>query len=332
VAAIFELSLGAEEDARIGYALPAYDLSASPAAKTVYIPWSKFAQPNWTRVEISIAEAVKKVASVNFRFQAKDGTKGEFNIMQIGAYNGPYYSNCPGSVPPDPILPKSSSSETVIPKSSSSYDGIVVEASAIKCGGFVWGGYDDYRIDTECDAGGNTSGIWFSYTDSTDKGESVLTWAVRNEFSDYDPEFEDCYGVCGKYTLDKGRLDYDPFVGVGFNLGGTDEDGNLTAVDATGMQQICIDFSSTHAAIMEMGLTDELEKRLGYALPAYDLGKSATGKSVCIPWKKFAQPSWAEVHISAEEAVKALVSLRIRVQAKTGSAGILNITNVGTYW
>lgn len=342
VDAIFELSLGDEEDAKIGYALPAYDLGKSPTAKTILIPWSKFAQPNWVKSsqEISMDEAVKKVASVHFRFQAKDGTKGEFNIIQIGSYNNPYfYQNsfvCPGSVPPDPIPPKSSSSETAIPKSSSSssYTGIVVEASAIKCYGFSWYGIDDEtRIDTECDAGGNTSGIWFSYTDSTDRGESVLNWVFRNQFSDHDPEFEDCYGVCGKYTLNKGRLDYDPYVGVGFNLGGTDNEGNLVPVDATSMKQVCIEFSSTHAATLEMGLTDELEERVGYGVPAYDLGKSTTGKRVCIPLSKFAQPAWVKSSqtISAEEAVKSLVSFRFKIQAKDGSKGDFNIRSVNQY-
>ena len=336
VPAILELSLGDEEDAKIGYALPAYELAKSAIGKTVRIPWSKFAQPSWVKgdQQISMNEAVKKVASVNVRFQAKDGTKGEFDIMGIEAYNSPNFNACPDYVPSDPIPPKSSSSETVIPKSSSSYTGIVVEASAIKCDGFSWFGVDDEpRIDTECDAGGNTSGIWFSYTDSTDRGESVLNWVVRNQFSDHDPEFEDCYGVCGKYTLNKGSLYYDPYVGVGFNLGGTDNEGNLVPVDATSMKQVCIEFSSTHAATLEMGLTDELEERVGYGVPAYDLGKSTTGKSVCIPWSKFAQPAWVKSSqtISTEEAVKSLVSFRFRIQAKDGSEGEFNIRSVNPY-
>jgi len=336
-AAILELSMGDEEDAKVDYALPAYDLGKASTGKSVYIPWSKFTQPSWGKVKISTEEAVKKLASVRIKIQAKSGSNGEFNIMKIEAYGRGSHSFCSDYVPPvssSSIVPKSSSSETVIPKSSSSYTGIVVEASAIKCDGFSWSGIDDEtRIDTECDAGGNTSGIWFSYTDSTDRGESVLNWAVRNQFSDHDPEFEDCYGVCGKYTLNKGRLDYDPYVGVGFNLGGTDKDGNLVPVDATSMKQVCIVFSSTHAATLEMGLTDELEERVGYGVPAADLGKSTTGKSVCIPWSKFAQPAWVKSSqtISAEEAVKSLVSFRFKIQAKDGSEGKFNIMRVDPY-
>lgn len=338
VDAIFELSLGDEEDAKIGYALPAYDLGKSPTAKTILIPWSKFAQPNWVKSsqEISMDEAVKKVASVHFRFQAKDGTKGEFNIIQIGSYNNPYfYQNpfvCPGSVPPDPILPKSSSSWVVLqssgsvePKSSS---------SLAPCDFENWyGGEGVARINTGYDAGFNNSGYWYIANDSTDGGKSVITWAAEPDpEGGLEPVLDSCgTGVCGTYKLDKGILDYDPFVEIAFDLAGRDADGRVIPVDISGMGGIDIEFSSSHAATLELSLGEEKDAELGYALPAYDLGKSPTGKYASIPWSKFAQPSWAKGDqiISIEEAITSVASIRVRIQAKTGSEGQFHIMGIG---
>ena len=99
------------------------------------------------------------------------------------------------------------------------------------------------------------------------------------------------------------------------------------------MKGIAITFSVTHAAVLELSLGDEMDKKIGYALPAYDLGKSSTGKYASIPWSKFAQPSWAKDDqlISMDEAVKSIASIRVKVQAKTGSTGEFNIMQVGEH-
>ena len=335
VPAILELSLGDEEDAKIGYALPAYELGKSAIGKTVRIPWSKFAQPGWVKgdQEISMNEAVKKVASVNVRFQAKDGTKGEFNIMGIEAYNSPNFSNCPVYVPSDPIPPKSSSS--VVPPSSSSVEP-KSSSSLAPCNFENWNGADGVaRISTGYDAGFGNSGYWYFYNDSLDGGKSIITWAAESdEYGGLEPVLEACAtGICGSYTLDKGSLDYDPFVVIAFDLAGKDADGRAIPVDASGMGGIRIDFSVTTPAVLELSLGDEMDKKIGYALPAYDLGKASVGKTVNIPWSKFRQPSWARSDqlISMDEAIKSIASIQFKIQAKSGSAGNFEIMSVGSY-
>ena len=52
--------MGNEEDAKIDFALPAYDLGTSTVGKSVRIPWTKFAQPSWAKNQISTEEVVKK--------------------------------------------------------------------------------------------------------------------------------------------------------------------------------------------------------------------------------------------------------------------------------
>ena len=77
---------------------------------------------------------------------------------------------------------------------------------------------------------GSDAGKWFWETDSADGGKSVLEWPV--ELGNYydanalDSVFGFCYGVCGTFRLDMGDLSYNPYVSVGFNVAGFDNEGN----------------------------------------------------------------------------------------------------------
>lgn len=218
------------------------------------------------------------------------------------------------------------SSDSVEPKSSS---------SLAPCDFENWIGAEGLaRINTGYDAGFNNSGYWYTYNDSLDGGKSTITWAADpdEEYGGLEPVLEACgNGMCGTYKLDKGDLDYDPFVEIAFDLAGKGADGQAIPVDISGMEGIDILFSSSHAAVLELSLGEEMDKKIGYALPAYDLGKSPTGKYASIPWSKFAQPSWAKGDqiISIDEAITSVASIRVRIQAKTGSEGQFNIMGIG---
>lgn len=213
----------------------------------------------------------------------------------------------------------------------------ILAAATLSFGFVTWNGADGIaRVDTELDAGEDNSGYWYNYNDAADGGESVVDWKVApdEEYGGLEPVLEACAtGICGSYTLGKGTLDYDPFIGVGFNVGGADKAGKAIPVDASSMKGVCITLSVTHAATLELGLGDANDAKIGYANPAYDLGKSATGKTADVPWSKFAQPSWAKADqsISIDEAVASLASIKVKVQAKTGSTGEFNIMSVGDY-
>ena len=213
----------------------------------------------------------------------------------------------------------------------------VLAAAALSFGFETWNGADGIaRVDTGLDAGEDNSGYWYFYADDADGGGSVVQWAADpdEEYGGLEPVLEACGdGICGTYTLDKGTLDYDPFIGIGFNVGGADAAGKAIPVDASSMKGVCMTLSVTHAATLELGLGDANDAKIGYANPAFDMGKSATGKSVDVPWAKFAQPSWAKADqsISIDEAVASLASIKVKVQAKTGSTGEFNIMQVGDY-
>lgn len=257
--------------------------------------------------------------------QSTDGSSS--SVQSANGSSSSIQSSTPSSVE---LLSSSSvvppSSDSVEPKSSS---------SLAPCDFENWIGAEGLaRINTGYDAGFNNSGYWYTYNDSLDGGKSTITWAADpdEEYGGLEPVLEACgNGICGTYKLDKGDLDYDPFVEIAFDLAGKGADGQAIPVDISGMEGIDILFSSSHAAVLELSLGEEMDKKIGYALPAYDLGKSPTGKYASIPWSKFAQPSWAKGDqiISIDEAITSVASIRVRIQAKTGSEGQFNIMGIG---
>lgn len=210
----------------------------------------------------------------------------------------------------------------------------ILAAASLSFGFETWFGADGVeRVITDLDAGDDNSGYWYSYADDADGGGSSVTWKVPagNEWDDNSlaPVVEACGGVCGTFALDKGTLEYDPFVGIGFNVAGADAGGKAIPTDASSMSGVCIAYSVSAAATLELGLGDTKDASIGYANPAVDLAKSATGTVKDFPWSKFAQPSWAEKKITIDEAVASLASIKFKIQGKTGSSGEFNIMSVG---
>lgn len=200
----------------------------------------------------------------------------------------------------------------------------------------TWTGTESvYQINTELDAGGEKAGYWFIYADDADGGASKITWPVPagNDYSEtaLDPIIDYCGGVCGTFSLNKGTLDYNPFVGIGFNIAGSaDADSEvMEAADATAMGGICIGYSVDAAAALEMGLGDAVDATLGYDNPFVTLPKSATGVVKEFTWDKFKQAGWGKGKISGAEAAAKLVALKFKIQAASGTSGQFNIMSFG---
>lgn len=259
----------------------------------------------------------------------------------------------------DPICtptPVSSSSIT-IPKSSSSVkrsSSSVVRSSSSKARSSsslakssssrgpistafpTWYGGDGIeRVDTRLDDGSETSGYWFVYADDADGGKSKVEWPVPlgNEYSPdaKEPVLLHCGGLCGTAVLDKGTLTYNPFVGVGFNVAGSDGHYGVAA-DASAWGGLCITYRSAVAPSLELGLDDATEGSIGYANPAASLPKSTVGTMKNLAWTDFKQPSWykGDVKIDGPTAAKQLVSVKFTIQASTGKYDF-NVCAIGPY-
>lgn len=209
-------------------------------------------------------------------------------------------------------------------------------AASLSFGFETWNGADGvYQINTELDAGTETAGYWFTYADDADGGASSVTWpvAIGNEYSEtaLDPVIDYCGGVCGTFALDKGTLEYDPFVGIGFNIAGENESGTVVTADASAMGGVCITYTVDAAASLEMGLGDAKDAELGYDNPYASLPKATSATTKDIAWSGFKQAGWGKGKITGEEAAAALAALKFKIQAKTGTSGNFNIMSVGAY-
>ena len=210
-------------------------------------------------------------------------------------------------------------------------------AAASAFGFVTWNGSEGvYKIDTELDSANGNGGYWFTYGDDADGGASKVEWPVEpgNEYSTdaLDPIIDYCGGVCGTFSLNKGTLTYEPFVGIGFNLAGVPE-GSTAAdqADASAMGGVCITYTVDVAASFEMGLGDAGDAEIGYDNPAASLAKASSAKTVDLEWSKFKQAGWGSGKITGPEAAKKLAALKFKIQAKDGTTGGFNIISVGAY-
>ena len=195
-----------------------------------------------------------------------------------------------------------------------------------------------YYVNTGLDNGTNTAGYWFVKDDHDDGGESKVVWPVAtgNELNNnsLDPIIEHCKGVCGTAKLNKGTLTYNPFVTVGFNVVGEDENSGTPAPgNASSWGGICITYRSDVSPSLELSLGD-VDAAIGYALPAASLPKTRNGGSQikCFSWSDFKQPSWYKgaTKISGPDAAAQLVSINFKMQGVPGKYKF-NICAIGPY-
>ena len=194
----------------------------------------------------------------------------------------------------------------------------------------LWKGSDGLpQVLTGIGNESETAGYWFSYDDSGDKGGSKVIWADGTvELGNGDsPDALDnvilwCNGVCGTAVLDKGKLSYNPFVGIGFNVVGeiAKGEGNPQPGDASAWGGVCITYKSGAAPALELGLGDEVDASIEYANPAAQLPKSTDGTMKQLVWTDFKQPTWYKgtTKMSGPDASKQLVALKFKIQAQSG--------------
>jgi hypothetical protein len=194
----------------------------------------------------------------------------------------------------------------------------------------LWKGSDGLpQVMTGIGNDSETAGYWFSYDDSGDKGGSKVIWADGTvELGNGDsPDALDnvilwCNGVCGTAVLDKGKLSYNPFVGIGFNVVGeiAKGEGNPQPGDASAWGGVCITYKSGAAPALELGLGDEVDASIEYANPAAQLPKSTDGTMKQLVWTDFKQPTWYKgtTKMSGPDASKQLVALKFKIQAQSG--------------
>lgn len=211
----------------------------------------------------------------------------------------------------------------------------------------LWDG-DTEKVETELENETKTGGYWFEFNDSIHNGQSKILWPVDkgmegNENS-FQPVVDFCHGICGHIVLSTADTTYDPFVGVGFNVVGyaSPTDSTPVAGDATMWGGICIRYSSTLPATLELSLGEDIDKALNYDTPVVELPESKDnttkgypwesydGTTKGFPWESFAQAGFGEGDkITGPEAAAKLVAVKFKVQAKESTEGYFYISQIG---
>ncbi|MCQ2123027.1 MAG: hypothetical protein MJZ25_02465 [Fibrobacter sp.] len=246
-------------------------------------------------------------------------------------------SQVPGSSSSSAFKPEVSSSSIYIPPVIGCKTKTLMGCAFTTLGDHKWDADEGYKIDTGMDNGTKTSGYWYEYNDNVDGGKSYIEWPAAKG-NDYHKDAMDniidyCMGVCGTAHFDKGTVTYDPFVGIGFNLVGEDEKGNVQSGDITGWTKICIHYSSDISAELQLGFTDEYTKdSLGFDVPKKGLQKSSSGKQICydVDSTNFRQDGWG-IKQPWEEILKNVTSINIKFSDKSGTEAKFDIISIGWY-
>ena len=211
----------------------------------------------------------------------------------------------------------------------------------------LWEG-DSQKVETELDNWTETAGYWFEFNDSRDSGHSKVQWPVPKG-EEYDktslqPVVDFCHGICGHIVLSTEDTTYAPFAGVGFNVVGETSatDSTPAAGNATAWGGICIRYSSTLPATLELSLGEDIDKALNYDTPVVELPESKDsttkghpwdsydGTTKGFPWESFAQAGFGEGDkITGPEAAAKLVAIKFKVQAKESTEGDFYISQIG---
>lgn len=315
-----------------GYNVPMVILPATEAEdeyRVESIKWSAFEQL-WGGTETLSGPAVASMLKgISIVVESDPYTSQFFNVYQIGSYG-----RCSNVQATNVDLTQFRGNGAA--SSSSAESSSSGENPQVTCANDdLWCGPQGiYMVLTGLDAGDETSGYWFSYADDADGGQSKIDWPVErgNEYSPdaFDPVIDYCGGICGTYTLDKGTLDYDPDVGVGFSIAGTKDDSSEpVAADASGWGGVCITYTADNAAKLIMDLGDAKNAELASDKPFVTLGKTTVPQETCFTWSQFKQGGWGVAKggstVSGDAASKILVYLNFEIQAKTGTTGGFNV-------
>ena len=198
---------------------------------------------------------------------------------------------------------------------------------------FAWyGSNGKARVVTGLGNGTHTEGIWFSFNDANDEGESSVVFLDSKGDHPTDEDVKTYGGIKGKITLKEGNAMY-ARAGIGFNIVGEKEPYVAEEGNASKWGGISIGYKSDKNFSVELGLTDQMDKAVGYANPEHTLSATNIETFVRIPWSDFKQPAWVGSFfekITGPEAAEILVSLRFVMVGSEGSYNLL-ITKIGSY-
>ena len=199
------------------------------------------------------------------------------------------------------------------------------------CRGFSWYGYAHDTVVVGCNNDiPEESRYWFPVDDNSDGGKSKVIFHDGMEYTkeNYVSIIETCEGFCADFVLNQDTLPYKPYVGAAFYVAGTDADGQPILADVSRAGGICITYTSTASAVLELGFNDEIDEAIGYDYPYVYLPKRETAQEVCTSWAGFKQAGWGKAKVTGDDASLNLSTIRFKIQQADSTTGSFNVIAV----
>ena len=199
------------------------------------------------------------------------------------------------------------------------------------CGYFSWAGYAHDTVVVGCNNDiPEESRYWFPVDDNSVGGKSKVIFPNGMEYTkeNYVSIIETCEGFCANFVLNQDTLPYKPYVGAAFHVAGTDADGQPILADVSRAGGICITYTSTASAVLELGFNDEIDEAIGEDFPFVSLPKSETANEVCTTWGKFKQAGWGKGKVTGDDASLNLSTIRFKIQQADSTTGSFNVIAV----
>ena len=199
---------------------------------------------------------------------------------------------------------------------------------------FAWYGENGKaKVNTGLGNGTNSEGVWFAYNDENDRGKSsiIFSYPCSEDNLPDDAHVKRYKGIKGQAVLEKYNSMIPGCVGLGFPIAGVINSQNFDVADATKWGGLAIGYSSDIRISVQLGLSYEKDKEIGYDYPRYTLPSTDNKESfVQISWNQFKQEGWGTGKISGAEAAKILGAIRINIQGADGTYNF-KITKIGSY-
>ncbi len=171
-----------------------------------------------------------------------------------------------------------------------------------------------------------TSGYWYDYNDEYDEGQSYFIWPSDVKENDmenfYGPLVQMYEGIQGSFVLIRGNSNFNPHVGLGFNIWSESQEG----VDITEWGGLCIEYRATR----DFYLMLHEEDNLGTDLWGRNLNLSEKMKNVDIPWNDFRQIECCAEYMKLEYTLAKSTSIKIVFTGPDGTNGDFKITKIGS--
>lgn len=205
----------------------------------------------------------------------------------------------------------------------------VCYADHIVAPAFLWDASKDTLGRVITGSPEETSGYWYDYNDEYDEGQSYFIWPSDVKENDmenfYGPLVQMYEGIQGSFVLIRGNSNFNPHVGLGFNIWSERQEG----VDITEWGGLCVEYKSTENIFLAIPFENAYE--WDYIEWGYTLKKSNSIVLANISWNEFRPSDICCREIpKTEKLVTNVVAIKLVFSGPDSTTGDFKITKIGS--